>query len=444
METIIMSLYHHLETIPVQSFRRQSKQPTAICPGRIHRVIQPPVGFIMATQKQPSPFNNRLSRNPGVKTSQPNLSLPRHATSSSNSYNVVARKRDGRFGLAVKSYGQGPSLVHCLQLLSDAKLHLVCGSHTPRHNDILLTVNGHDVSVASHDEVIRLLKRSEDVLHLELRSNPAEGLANSRDPSQHSLLPDAMAPTLASQPSKPSFSRLSIPGTVLHSQLITSVSAGGNAIFVLRGDFAEEHCSTIQIELDQLGVLRTSSSVFKNRLREHAFHLLRPVDHPVYLLALSRCVSFLNGHGWQLVQEQTPSTQHGIQLLRVVGEEHGAVPQSWFGVQVRENEIVLVDPPTEAVNTLTSIMQKVVDEWSTKLKTDQVAITHRSHWPTIEIYDLSQLLDTARTFQPTLLQHIHGRVRRVLVQHGWTVTKVLVESAAKPVELFCRLASQQP
>jgi len=52
--------------------------------------------------------------------------------------------------------------------------------------------------------------------------------------------------------------------------------------------------------------------------------------------------------------------------------------------------------------------------------------------------DLSQLLATAQPYQPTLMQHIHGRVRRVLVQHGWASTSALVESMAKPIELYCR------
>jgi hypothetical protein len=317
-----MSLYR-IEAIPIQTQRQPFTRPTAIKPVFVSTIVHPPVGFIMATHaKLPSHSNNSLTRNIGVKTSQKSLKIPlTAATTTHNSYNVVARKRDGRFGLAVKSYGQGPSLVHCLQLLADAELHLVCGSHTPRHNDVLLSVNGFDVSTASHDQVIRMLKRSEDVLHMVLRSNTTETLGVSRNPSQQSLVADAVVPTLTCKSSRPSLSCLSL-GTVLHAQLITSVSAGGNAIVVLRGDFAEAHCSSVQLELDRLGVLRTSSSVFRSRLREHAFHLLRPVDHPVFLLALTRSVSFLNGHGWQLVQEQTPSTHSGLQLLRVVEAEH--------------------------------------------------------------------------------------------------------------------------
>jgi hypothetical protein len=242
--------------------------------------------------------------------------------------------------MAVKTLMRNAQAIHCIQLMPEEPLQLICGSHEPHNGDEILTINGKTATELDHDGVVALLRSCEHVLHMTVRSR-AQGSSNSLASSTGSsfnlaasagtpedpmaLTPDVhtLSPVLEAtddlfqepnhthppkalqhaflRPVAPSRAEKPMPaGARAPSDPNSASSLAESASFVLAGDIPQPECAALQLELNRLGILRTCVSTYRDGHHEHAFHILRSADHPMYLLGITRAIAFLSSLGWLL------------------------------------------------------------------------------------------------------------------------------------------------
>ena len=240
---------------------------------------------------------------------------------------------------------------------------------------------------------------------------------------------------------------------------------------MLRGNgLTPMHTEQLVAYMQQQRLLRSHASFSEPRQSgkevagraQHAFAELEPClelitttrrSHALFLVAVCRALSWLHCNDFRAQHSPPPHQQHPPQHLLLLhqpppspasrprpnnpaapgsraagaGAAHVAVVRpACFALHVAQAHVTVVDAPGAVLTAVTDAIQDAVDAVAARCGSDDVQVTHRTHEPSIDVYDLTHLGLRARTNHPA--PKLLAPIQAALGARGWSCRSAQVLS----------------